>query len=188
MRAEISTERLRLRPLQMADAAAISAYTSDPAVSRMTSRIPLPNPLVAVEGWLLTLFARQPLGLDHVRGIELEGEGLVGVIGAHGDLGWGAERAIEIGYWIGRPFWGRGYATEALRAFADEARTLGPLEAGHFVDNPASGRVLEKGGFAYTGEVSPLFSLARGEAVDTRRMRFEPALWAQCARKRLAEA
>jgi RimJ/RimL family protein N-acetyltransferase len=188
LRAEISTQRLRLRPLTMADAARISEFTSDPGVSRMTSRIPLPNPLIAVEGWMMTMFARQPLGLDHVRAIDAGGDGLVGMIGAHGELGWSASRGIEIGYWVGRPFWGRGFATEALRAFADAAQILGPLEAGHFIDNPASGRVLEKGGFAYTGEVSPLFSLARGAQVDTRRMRFDPALWAARAQAALVEA
>ena len=78
---------------------------------------------------------------------------------------------FEIGYWLGRPFWGDGLATEAARAFTEEARALGPLEACHFVDNPASGRVLEKVGFAYTGEVEEHFSLARGLKVLSRRMK-----------------
>lgn len=178
MRAELRTERLRLRQLTLADAQRISEFTSEPEVARNTSRIPLPNPPVAVEGWMMTLFARQPLGLDHVRAIDAEGEGLVGLIGAHGELGWGGSGAIEIGYWIGKPHWGRGYATEALRAFVFEATELGAIEAGHFADNPASGRVLEKAGFAYTGDISPIFSLARGEQVPCRRMRFDATLWA----------
>ncbi len=177
MRAELRTERLRLRELDLADAQRISEFTSEPEVARNTSRIPLPNPPVAVEGWMITLFARAPLGLDHVRAIEADGE-LVGLIGAHGELGWGGAGATEIGYWIGKPYWGRGYATEALRAFVFEATELGALEAGHFADNPASGRVLEKAGFVYTGETSPIFSLARGEQVPCRRMRFDATLWA----------
>jgi RimJ/RimL family protein N-acetyltransferase len=177
MRAELRTERLRLRELGLADAQRISEFTSEPEVARNTSRIPLPNPPVAVEGWMITLFARAPLGLDHVRAIEADGE-LVGLIGAHGELGWGGGGAIEIGYWIGKPYWGRGYATEALRAFVFEATELGALEAGHFADNPASGRVLERAGFVYTGETSPIFSLARGEQVPCRRMRFDATLWA----------
>jgi RimJ/RimL family protein N-acetyltransferase len=110
--------------------------------------------------------ARAPLGRDHVYAIDLTGEGLIGCIGAH------ARRTgdVEFGYWIGRPFWGRGLATEAACAVAEEARALGSLRAGHFVDNPASGRVLEKAGFRYTGAVELRFSLARGEKAATRIM------------------
>jgi RimJ/RimL family protein N-acetyltransferase len=106
------------------------------------------------------------LGEEHVFAIEARGQGLIGVIGAHKKKG-----AFEIGYWLGRPFWGRGLASEAVCAFTQEARSLGPLEAAHFVDNPASGRVLEKAGFAYTGEVDERFSLARGVKVLTRWMK-----------------
>ena len=80
------------------------------------------------------------------------------------------------GYWFGRPYWGKGFATEALQALTSAARSLGALEAGHFVDNPASGRVLSKGGFGYTGETKPLFSMARGASVPCKRMHFASAL------------
>ena len=84
------------------------------------------------------------------------------------------ERAApETGYWIGRPFWGRGFATEALEGalvWAGKRWKRRALMAGHFADNPVSGRVLEKAGFLYTGETRPRFSLSRGEAVDTRMM------------------
>ena len=79
----------------------------------------------------------------------------------------------EVGYWIGRPFWGRGYATEALEAglvWASRKWKRRALVAGHFSDNPASGRVLEKAGFLYTGEVRTGFSRARGADAQTRRM------------------
>ena len=85
----------------------------------------------------------------------------------------GADPWPEMGYWIGRPFWGRGLATEASRAALGWARRSWgkrAILAGHFVDNPASGRVLENAGFLYTGETRRQFSLARGEAVDTRMM------------------
>jgi RimJ/RimL family protein N-acetyltransferase len=68
---------------------------------------------------------------------------------------------------LGRPpFWGQGYASEAVAALAEFAADLGrgPVVASHFADNPASGRVLAKNGFAYTGESAMRFSLARGEA------------------------
>jgi len=80
-----------------------------------------------------------------------------------------------MGYWIARPFWGRGYATEACFALIDMARTLGltSLEGSHFLDNPASGRVLEKLGFEPTGIVAPRLSCARGTEVAARLMRLE---------------
>lgn len=163
----LETDRLILRRLCLADAGRVSAFTSDPGVAHMTSSVPSPNPPIAAEGWIQILKSRAPLGEEHVFGIEARGEGLIGVIGAH------RKKAglFEIGYWLGRPFWGLGYASEAARAFTVEARSLGALEAAHFVDNPASGRVLEKAGFAYTGQVDDRFSLARGGRVLTRWMR-----------------
>jgi RimJ/RimL family protein N-acetyltransferase len=72
---------------------------------------------------------------------------------------------IEVGYWIARPYWGQGYATEAGRAVIGIARALGHSEAraSHFLDNPASGRVLRKLGFEPTGRVEERFSCGRGE-------------------------
>jgi RimJ/RimL family protein N-acetyltransferase len=163
----IETDRLILRRPVLGDARRISALTSDPNVARMVARVPLPHPPIAAEGFLLILRARERLGEDHVFAVELPGEGLIGLIGAHARGG----GAFEVGYWFGRPYWGRGYATEALRAFVKLADALGGLEAGHFVDNPASGRVLEKAGFAYTGETEACFSLARGAKAPSRRMR-----------------
>lgn len=159
---EIETDRLKLRRLCVADGARISQWTSDPAVARMTSRIPLPHPVVAAEGFVLITRARR----DHVFAVDLRDEGLIGVIGAHPK----ANGVHELGYWFGRPFWGQGYASEAVSAFLSEADALGALEAGHFADNPASGRVLEKAGFAYTGEQTRQFSMARGHAALSHRM------------------
>lgn len=93
---------------------------------------------------------------------------LIGCIGlaADGD-------AVELGYWFGREYWGRGYATEAARAVLRLAKVLGHCEvvAGHFIDNPASGAVLRKVGFAPTGRLTRRFSLSRGyetESVEHR--------------------
>lgn len=165
---EIETERLKLRPLRMSDAARVARFAGDPGVARMVARVPEPYFEIAAEAWIMTLNARAPRGDEHVFAVDLEGEGLVGAIGAHKS----GEGVFEIGYWFGRPFWGQGFATEALRGFLSEARKLGALQAGHFVDNPGSGRVLEKGGFAYTGKTTELFSMARGARAKTRRMRY----------------
>jgi RimJ/RimL family protein N-acetyltransferase len=90
-----------------------------------------------------------------------------------GSIGFGRRPSgrVELGYWIARPHWGRGYATEAGRAvlaIARDALRVRRLEAGHFTDNPASGRVLEKLGFRPTGRIAPRFSAGRGEAAPSR--------------------
>ena len=83
-------------------------------------------------------------------------DGAPRLVGACG-LGRRPSGNIELGYWIARPHWGQGFATEAGRQLVEIAQTLGisRLEASHFVDNPASGRVLEKLGFQSTGIVAP---------------------------------
>ena len=73
-----------------------------------------------------------------------------------GAVGFGGTGPIaELGYAIGRPYWGNGYATEAVLAMVEVARDfqLSGLQAYSFVENPASARVLEKAGFADIGEV-----------------------------------
>lgn len=165
---EIETNRLKLRRLRMSDAQRIACFLDDPGVGRMLAMTPLPYPSVAAEGWIMITRARAPLERDFVYAIDREDEGLIGCMGAHQREG----RTFEVGYWIGRPYWGQGYATEAARGFVAAASKLGALEAGHFADNPASGRVLTKAGFTYTGEVKSMFSLGRGESVPCKRMRF----------------
>ena len=172
MRDVIETKRLKLRRLRMSDAPRVARFCNDPGVGRNLARTPLPYIEAAAEGWIMITRARAPLGRDFVFAVDLEGEGLIGVVGAHR----GEADAYEVGYWFGRPYWGNGFATEALRVFAAAASCLGQLEAGHFVDNPASGRVLLKAGFAYTGETWPQFSLARGESVPSKRVRYAPSL------------
>lgn len=167
MRDEIRTKRLKLRPVRMSDASRVARFCGDPAVGRNLAMTPLPYLETAAEGWIMTIAARKPLKRDFVYAVDLDGEGLIGCIGAHRKQA----DAYEVGYWFGRPYWGNGFATEALLALTNEAQALGALEAGHFVDNPASGRVLAKGGFAYTGETQPLFSMARGHNVACKRMR-----------------
>ena len=169
---EIETKRLKLRRLRMSDAQRIAQFCDDPGVGRNLAQTPLPYLQSAAEGWILITHARAPLARDFVYAVELPGEGLIGALGAHKR----GDDSFEFGYWFGRPFWNQGFGTEAAGAFVAEASKLGDLQAGHFVDNPASGRVLSKVGFAYTGETTPLFSLGRGESVQCKRMRYAPTL------------
>jgi RimJ/RimL family protein N-acetyltransferase len=82
----------------------------------------------------------------------------------------------EFGYWIAKAWWGRGIATEAGRALIDNARDtlrLRRLDAGHFVDNPASGRVLQKLGFRPTGRTVQRYSAGRGAEAQCREFALE---------------
>ena len=94
------------------------------------------------------------------------------LIGA-GGFGRRPSGAVELGYWIARRHWNRGFATEAGRALVAIAKTLKlpQIEASHFVDNPASGRVLEKLGFNPTGLSAERFSCARNGVAMTHLFR-----------------
>src|SRR4030095_11169993 len=104
------------------------------------------------------------------------GTGAPQLVGACG-LGRRPSGSVEMGYWIARAFWGRGLATEACLALVEIARTLGldSLEGSHFIDNPASARVLEKLGFEALGIIAPRLSCARGVEVPARLMRLRLA-------------
>lgn len=164
----IATSRLRLRAPRAADAPKIAALANDPDVARMTTRMPHPYSLADAETFLEACASQDP-ARETVFAIEQDGEGLVGMLGFHPD----EDGRTELGYWLGRPHWGQGLATEAAGAalvWAGQDWKRRYLLAGHFADNPASGQVLVKAGFLYTGEVKSLPSRARGEPADTRMM------------------
>ncbi len=164
----ITTERLRLREPRHADAGRLAVLANDFDVARMTTSMPFPYTRADADAFLERMAARNR-SREAVFAIEHADEGAIGILGFHPKDG----AAPEIGYWIGRPYWGRGLATEAVRAaleWADGAWASRWTIAGHFADNPASGRVLDKAGFLYTGEVKPLFSKARAAEAPTRMM------------------
>ncbi|PWE18527.1 N-acetyltransferase [Marinicauda salina] len=166
--------RVRLRPLALEDAAFVAAETSRPEIARMTSRIPCPNPRLCAEGFILIMRAREQARGDRVRMIEhCERGARLGVMGLHPR----SDGAWELGFWMARSAWGRGYATEAGALMLAEAAAdgLGPVVAGHFEDNPASARVLRRLGFGYTGEVEQAWSLARAARSPCPRMALETA-------------
>ena len=162
MRNEIQTERLVLRQTETRDAAAISKLGSDFDIARMTGSFPYPFPLLAAEFKIMTFHAAKRRGLAHPYAITLKGQDEM--IGVADLFKRDADSLWEIGYWIGRPFWGHGYMTEACSALLSEADdTLGKADriAGVFSDNPNSARVLEKLGFERSGEPNEYFSMAR---------------------------
>lgn len=164
----ITTERLVLRGPVRSDAEAIYRLASDFNVAAMTANVPHPYALADAEAFLDRAMAR-----DWARApgfaIEHRNFGLVGMLGFKD----AASGRPDLGFWLGRPYWNRGYATEAVRAALKWARRdwRKPIvTAGHFADNPASGQVLCKSGFLYTGDVALVASVARGQAVPTRMM------------------
>lgn len=164
----VETRRLLLRAPGAQDVTRIAALANDHDIARMTKRMPHPFRVDDAEDFVLHVASQDPKRANTFL-IEHEDHGPVGVVGLFHD----ADSVPETGYWIGREFWGRGYATEALEGALVWASTRWKrraLVAGHFADNPASGRVLEKAGFLYTGETRRAFSRARRESADTRMM------------------
>lgn len=156
------TERLLLRPGWAEDAPALFQAIADEAIPRNLASAPWPYTLADAEAFLATdrsdgepsfLIFRRTAGEPF----------LVGAVG----LGRRPDGEIELGYWIARPHWGLGFATEATRAVVAIARDslrLPRLHAGHFIDNPASGRVLRKIGFEPAGGIVPRYSAGRRSA------------------------
>jgi RimJ/RimL family protein N-acetyltransferase len=162
------TPRLLLRPGFPEDAPALAAAMSDAAIARNLAVVPWPYGLRDAEAFLAS--PRDPV-LPSFLIFERAG-GVPQLVGSCG-LGRRPSGAVEMGYWIARTQWGRGIATEACIALVDIARALGlqRLEASHFIDNPASARVLDKLGFESTGLIAPRMSCARGAEVPARLMR-----------------
>lgn len=162
------TPRLLLRPGFPEDAPALAAAMSDKAIAHNLSVVPWPYMLRDAEAFLAS--PKDPVLPSFL--IFERTDGAPRLVGACG-LGRRPSGAVEMDYWIARPYWRRGYATEACGALVDVGRTLGlaSIEGSHFTDNPASARVLEKLGFEPLGLIAPRMSCARGEEVPARLMR-----------------
>ena len=150
------TTRLFLRPAWPEDWQAVLGGIADEGVVRNLARAPWPYG--AEEARAFTSRPQDPCRPNFLLIRSADGQAI-------GSAGMGDHNGEpEIGYWIARPFWGQGYATEAAGGVLEIARLLGHrrIHAGHFVDNPASGRVLRKLGFVPTGVTRPRMSCARG--------------------------
>jgi RimJ/RimL family protein N-acetyltransferase len=161
----IRTERLLLRPGWVEDAPALASAIGDEAILTKLAQVPSPY-RVTDALWFLTQPHQLPLMplliFERTKGVPR----LIGGTGLHDQDG-----EAEIGYWLARDAWGQGYATEAGGAVINMARhslRLRRLVSGHFVDNPASGRVLTKLGFRPTGQIVPRESKARGQTVPCK--------------------
>ena len=166
------TPRLLLRPGFPEDAPALAMAIGDEAIVRNLAVVPWPYGLRDAHAFLAA--PRDPVLPSFL--IFKRSNGAPELVGSCG-LARRASGAVEMGYWVARAFWGRGIASEACTAVIDIARALGlrQLEASHFIDNPASARVLDKLGFESTGIIAPRMSCARGEEVPARLMRLRLA-------------
>jgi RimJ/RimL family protein N-acetyltransferase len=129
----------------------VQRLAGDARVADTTLNIPHPYDDGMAESWIGSHEAAFAERKTVVFAITEAGGPLVGAIGLTLEL---EHRRAELGYWIGAPYWGRGYATEAAAAvigYGFRAWGLQRIDAHHFVRNPASGRVLEKAGMTREG-------------------------------------
>ncbi|HEX3483540.1 MAG TPA: GNAT family N-acetyltransferase [Micropepsaceae bacterium] len=164
MSCSLETERLLLRPPRAADISHFVPLLADFDVAKNLSRVPHPYTeddacafiVRAAHGWA----SGEDLSFAILRKVP---DAYIGMCGIHPQRGW------EMGYWIAKPLWRQGYASEAatrLVAFGFEELGAERLAAEWFHDNPVSGRVLERLGFQPSGETMS-HCLARGHLVPS---------------------
>jgi RimJ/RimL family protein N-acetyltransferase len=167
----LKTERLTLRAPRHEDVKAIVLLADDRRIAENTARIPHPYGIDDAEQFIAAVNKRDG---EACFVITLDGAPL-GACGV--DL---REDGPEVCYWLGVPYWGRGFATEAVRAVIDHAfgdLDHETLQSGARVSNPAARRVLEKCGFQWTG-VRLCRIRAINSAAPIDRFRLDRGLWA----------
>ena len=173
----IETDRLILRPWLDSDAEVLFRYASDPDVGPRAgwpphkdieeSRRVIRDIFTNDRTWAVTL--RETGEAVGCMGYFIHGESNIPI----------GEGDAEIGYWIAKPYWNHGIATEALRAMIDycfNVKGFLTLWSDFFIDNPASGRVMEKCGFKDTGEINWCSHLYHGEDRPVHIMKLNYAL------------
>ena len=175
----METARLRLRRLELRDAVAVQAYAGDWDVVRYLADVPYPYPAGFAERWIASTHGKIRSGTDFSFAIARKDvDDLIGTVQLKID---DRTDGGEVGYWLGRPFWGQGYATEAVNrmvVFAFNRVGLHRVWAAALLDNRASERVLEKVGlhnqglgtydFPARGGIKQvtIFALTREEAAE----------------------
>jgi RimJ/RimL family protein N-acetyltransferase len=148
------TDRLHLRPFAASDASQVQALAGERAIADTTLLIPHPYGDGEAEAWIATHEPQFHQGRQAVYAITLRPDGQL--IGAISLLIVRVHDRAELGYWIGSPWWNRGFATEATKAaisYGFGALGLHRIEAEHFARNPASGRVMLKCGMRHEGRL-----------------------------------
>lgn len=155
--ARLQTDRLILRSFRRADAKDFARLAGEWTVASMTSDIPYPFTPAQALGWLKPVRGEARFAIEH-KGL------LIGGVGFYRR----PSGIAELGFWLGRPWWGHGYATEASRAVIRHGLgnvRLPGYSSAHFIDNPASARVLSKLGFRPRTQAR-MMCVARGCEVE----------------------
>ncbi len=158
---EIKTERLVLRPFRLEDGPRVRELVGAWDVAKMLTVVPHPYPDGAAEQWIATLAPDRDAGTAYHFAITTAGE-LAGAIGINKD---GPD--FVLGYWLGIPYWGRGFMPEAVAGvirFAFTALALPRLVSGYFTENERSARILRKAGFIQAS-CETKHCVARGEDI-----------------------
>ena len=176
----LKTERLILRPFSLDDAKQVQHLAGDAAIAAMTLMIPHPYEDGVAEEWIKSHEKKFQEGSEIDFAITHKAEDyLIGAIGIS-SIDQKFEKA-EIGYWIGKPFWNKGFCTEAVKAvlqYSFEKLKLNKVYAHHFIDNPSSGKVMKKAGMKEEGMLrqnvkkgekyidTPLYGILRSEFMN----------------------
>ncbi|ODT67749.1 MAG: hypothetical protein ABS75_22930 [Pelagibacterium sp. SCN 63-23] len=155
--ATLSTARLVLTAPTMAHAAAIAELCNNANVHKWMARLPFPYGLEDARFFIEQIV---PSDEEACYGLILDGA-LIGVVGLHLLEG----QPAELGYWLGEPYWGHGYATEAAQALIAAARSAGAIELRSRArsTNMASRNVLSKLGFVETGALTETEDNLKGQ-------------------------
>ena len=166
----LSTERLVLSQPIVSDLKdVVFQMNSTSEISENTLSLPFPYREENAHFWFKMAeegFAKKDAYIFAIR--EKENLKLIGAIGLHLDL---TNRKAEIGYWLGKSFWNKGYVSEALQRilqFGFEELHLNKIYASHFPHNPTSGKVLQKNGFEFEGILKQEV-LKNGQFLDLHR-------------------
>ena len=153
-RPTIQTDRLLLRPFALEDASMVQTLAGEKDIASTTLNLPHPYEDGMAEEWIGTHQDRYEKGESVVLAIVLNNnDTLIGAIGL--EINKDNDRA-ELGYWIGKPYWNKGYCTEAARALIQhgfDVLGLVRIHASHFRRNPASGRVMQNIGMIHEGSL-----------------------------------
>jgi [ribosomal protein S5]-alanine N-acetyltransferase len=148
----LETERLLLRKLYHEDAEVIENLAGDFEVAKTTLTIPHPYPKGSAHDFISSIHEAEKNGKIIMYAIiEKDSNLLIGImnVSLHSQFGRG-----ELAYWIGKPYWGKGYGTEAAQVILKlcfEELQLNKVFAAAFTNNPGSWRIMEKIGLSYEG-------------------------------------
>jgi len=167
------TERLTMRPPHEDDIPELMELANNRRIAEMLSRLPHPYGEAEARAFISMVAGQRLSGSAYAVTLQETGA-FVGVAGFNV-----SPRGLELGYWVGEPYWGKGYATEAAHALVDLAFRATDIQVLHVscrVINPASRRVIHKCGFQYAGQ-GMLDSLVAGK-VPVERYRLDRKTWA----------